>query len=250
MNMKKIRRIPFALGLALAVAPALWAQTPAPSAPTPQSFQKQITRSVGAKYLLSLPEGYGRDRWQRWPLVLFLHGSGERGDDLKKVTVHGPPKQAAQGKAFPFILVSPQCPAGQSWDPETLNALLDEVMARYAVDADRVYLTGLSMGGFGTWELAARSPERFAAIAPICGGGWRRWARRLTNVPVWAFHGDQDRAVPLADGKEMVEAVTAAGGDATLTVYPGVGHDSWTRTYENPEFYAWLLRHHRVARNP
>ena len=198
------------------------------------------------EYLLSLPEGYSEDG-KAWPLMLFLHGAGERGDDVEKVKVHGPPKLIAQGKSLPFIVVSPQCPSRASWsNPDqvaVLTALLDEITEKYRVDESRVYLTGLSMGGYGTWTLASTYPERFAAIAPICGGGQTRMARRLRNMPIWVFHGAKDNVVPLARSEEMVEAIREAGGSVEFTVYPEATHDSWTVTYDNPKLYDWLLSH-------
>ncbi len=212
-----------------------------------QMFQKEITKTVSLKYLLYLPKGYSEKKDQKWPLMLFLHGAGERGNDINLVKKHGPPKLIDQGKEFPFIVVSPQCPLN-SWWPEqvdALTALLDEVQAKYAVDPDRVYLTGLSMGGFGTWTLASRYPERFAALAPICGGGDRYLASRLKNVPVWAFHGAKDPVVPVQASKDMVEALKKAGGNVQLTLYPEAQHDSWTETYNNPKLYEWFLSHRR-----
>lgn len=194
-------------------------------------------------YLLYLPKDY--DSKESWPLVLFLHGSGERGDDLELVKKHGPPKRVAAGKEFPFILISPQCPDIERWSPRILAALLDIIIKKYHVDEDRVYVTGLSMGGFGTWAMAAKYPERFAAIAPICGGGDPDLAKALTKTPVWAFHGAKDPAVPVKRSQEMVKAIKKAGGQAKLTIYPDAGHDSWTVTYENPELYQWLLGHVR-----
>jgi predicted peptidase len=122
---------------------------------------------------------------------------------------------------------------------------LDEVLSRYRVDAGRVYLVGNSMGGTGTWALAAHCPERFAAIAPICGRGDPASAWRLRGLPTWAFHGADDHIVPLEQSERMIAALKKAGGDARLTVYPGVGHDAWTQTYANPRFYEWLLQHRR-----
>jgi len=214
-----------------------------------QVFQKEITKTVSLRYLLYLPKGYGEKKDQKWPLILFLHGAGERGDNLELVKKHGPPKLVAGGKEFPFIIVSPQCPAGTWWTEmiDPLTALLDDVQSRYAVDPNRVYLTGLSMGGFGTWTLACRYPERFAAIAPICGGGDWFLAERLKNVPVWAFHGAKDPVVPLRESRDMVEALKRAGGDAQLTIYPEAEHDSWTETYNNPKLYEWFLSHRRTG---
>jgi predicted peptidase len=214
-----------------------------------QVFQKEITKTVSLRYLLYLPKGYGEQKDQKWPLILLLHGAGERGNDLALVKKHGPPKLVEQGKEFPFIIVSPQCPAGMWWTEmlDSLVALLDDVQSKYAVDPDRVYMTGLSMGGFGTWALGCRHPERFAAIAPICGGGDWFLAERLKNVPVWVFHGGRDPVVPLRESTEMVDALKKAGGDVQLTVYPEAQHDSWTETYNNPKLYEWFLSHRKNA---
>lgn len=211
---------------------------------SPQTLDKQIVKPVKLDYLLYLPAGYG-EKDQQWPLMLFLHGAGERGSDVNKVKVHGPPKLIEQGKDFPFIVVSPQCPSGIWWPEllDTLKALLDEIEAKYDVDPSRVYLTGLSMGGFGSWSLACDQPERFGAVAPICGGGQWFLGDRLKNTPVWAFHGAKDSVVPLELSEKMVDAVKRAGGDAKLTVYPEAGHDSWTESYNNPKLYDWLLSH-------
>ncbi|MCH5375960.1 MAG: prolyl oligopeptidase family serine peptidase [Planctomycetes bacterium] len=198
---------------------------------------------VAFDYLLYLPDGY--DDHESWPLILFLHGSGERGDDLNQVKKHGPPKILESRKDFPFIVVSPQCPAGRRWEPFDLTALLDDVVSRYKVDEDRIYVTGLSMGGFGTWALAARTPDRFAAIVPICGGGEPGWARRLSKIPVWVFHGAKDTAVPIERSEEMVKALQAAEGNVQFTIYPEAGHDCWTETYDNPKLYEWLLQQKR-----
>ncbi len=204
------------------------------------TFAKQV--SVEMPYLLFLPEDYSRAE-KKWPLILFLHGAGERGENLEKVKVHGPPMIAERDKTFPFIVVSPQCPEGKTWTnkAESLIGLLDEIIASYDVDPARVYLTGLSMGGFGSWELGSTYPDRFAAVVPICGGGQSWRACDLKNVPVWAFHGAKDTAVPLAKSEEMVNALKACGGNVQFTVYPEAGHDAWTETYNNPELYEWLM---------
>jgi len=196
-----------------------------------RSFSKTITKDLSIDYLLFLPQGYG-EPGKKWPLMMFLHGAGERGSDLELVKKHGPPKIVQSGKNFPFIVVSPQCPENDWWTEKTevLINLLDEIEEKYAVDTTRVYLTGLSMGGYGTWTLASKYPRRFAAIVPICGGGKRYLAWRLKDVPVWAFHGAKDKVVPVSESRQMVEAIKARGGEARLTVYPEAGHDSWTQT--------------------
>jgi predicted peptidase len=214
-----------------------------------QSFEKTITKNLSCEYLLFLPEGYSQDK-QGWPLILFLHGAGERGSDLRKVKKHGPPKIVEKQKDFPFIVVSPQCPEDDWWTDkvEVLINLLDDIVARYNVDTERIYLTGLSMGGYGSWALAAEYPKRFAAVAPICGGGNRIMAFRLKDIPIWAFHGAKDPVVPLKQSEEMVNAIRARGGDAKLTVYPNAGHDSWTETYNNKELYDWFLEHRKASK--
>ncbi len=159
-----------------------------------------------------LPNDYDARQDRRWPLVLFLHGSGERGDDAQLVTHQGLPKLVEEGHNFPFLLVSPQCPARGWWTTEeniaALAALLDEIEQNYAVDPDRVYITGLSMGGYGTWALATAYPQRFAAIAPICGGGDPSTVCALRHLPAWVFHGENDAIVPLHEARVMVECVT------------------------------------------
>ncbi len=211
-----------------------------------RQFNGQISRSVTLNYLLYLPPDY--DAHESWPLILFLHGRGERGDDLELVKKHGLPEKIANGEHLPFVIIAPQCPAGSNWTEELdgLNALLDDALANFKVDVRRVYLTGLSMGGSGTWFLAGRYPERFAAIAAICGAGLRWMAQeRLVNMPVWVFHGDADPIVPVLFSEMMVEALQAAGGNVRFTVYPGVDHNSWTRAYNTPELYDWFLSHSR-----
>ena len=221
-------------------------QSASSSAQQAKTFERQIAVTAKLDYLLSLPADYDKSK-KLWPLVLFLHGSGESGSDLAKVKVHGPPKLVESNGPFPFILVSPQSP-GRGWNPDVLNALLDTLIKQYRVDKDRVYLTGLSMGGYGTWMLAAAHPEKFAAIAPICGGGSPADAKALAKLPIWVFHGAKDNTVPLRRSEEMVEALKAAGGNPKFTVYPDAGHDSWTATYNDPEFYSWLLAQKRSKR--
>jgi predicted peptidase len=170
-----------------------------------QSFEAEISKTVKAQYLISIPTGY-TEAEEPWPLILFLHGAGERGDDLSKVEIHGPPKLIArEGKELPFVVLSPQCPEDGWWSDEPriemLDALLDHIVNRYRIDLDRIYVTGLSMGGYGTWRLAAEYPDRFAAIAPICGGGDPRDAARISQLPIWVFHGAKDNVVALEDGR-------------------------------------------------
>jgi pimeloyl-ACP methyl ester carboxylesterase len=198
-------------------------------------------------YLLYLPEHYGDDTSARWPLVLFLHGSGEVGDSLDWVTRNGPPKLAKAGKKFPFILVSPQSPV-YKWQTNYLMDLLSELKKTYRVDKQRVYLTGLSMGGFGTWAMAVEYPDEFAAILPLSGGGDTAQVWKLRYLPVWCFHGLKDNVVPPSSSIDMIRAVKQYNSGAKLTIYPDAGHDSWTATYSNDSVYAWMLAQKKSAR--
>lgn len=210
---------------------------------TTRPYGKEIVRTL--RYWLFLPEGYQDDGQKQWPLLLFLHGAGQRGDDLEQVKKHGPPKFVESRAGFPLVTISPQCPFGRRWEKEQLVQLVEHVAATRSIDRARLYVTGLSMGGYGTWALVAAYPDLFAAAAPICGGGIKEDAPKIGRLPIWAFHGDQDPVAPLSQTQEMVDAVQAAGGDARLTIYPGVEHDSWTATYENPDLYDWLLAQRR-----
>lgn len=204
----------------------------------------EITTSV--QYQLFLPENYSEK--EKWPMIVFLHGAGERGDNIEKVKVHGPPKIVESKKDFPFIVLSPQCLTGKRWSSDVIIDLIEEISSKEKVDNERVYLTGLSMGGFGTWEIASRDAYRFAAIAPICGGGNPSSVRRMGHLPIWVFHGGKDRTVPLSASQEMVDALVAVNGNVKFTVYPEAGHDSWTESYNNPELYSWFLKHKKQER--
>ncbi|BAY13466.1 carboxylesterase family protein [Calothrix sp. NIES-2098] len=205
------------------------------------STQQEITHTNSYNYLLFLPQNY--ESQQSHPMILFLHGAGERGDNLNWVKRHGIARIVEEQSDFPFIVVSPQCPQREYWDEFRLNLLLDEVIHNYRVDLQRIYLTGLSMGGYGTWRLAISQPQRFAAIAPVCGGGDPKQADRIKNLPIWAFHGARDRVVAISESEEMVRALEAIGGNIKFTVYPEAEHDSWTQTYSNPTLYDWFLQH-------
>ena len=214
----------------------------------PQSFERRVTVETHGRFLLYLPAGFDASGRTRYPLLIFLHGSGESGEDLEKVKVHGPPKLVASKPDFPFIVASPQARNHiERFDPATLDAMLDELLEQLPVDPDRIYLTGLSMGGIWTYGWAIRHPERFAAIAPVCGLWDPGDACRLKDVPVWAFHGAQDPVVPLDGDQAMIDAIKACGGDARLTVYLYTGHDSWNQAYADPELYQWLLQQRRRA---
>ena len=210
------------------------------------NFARTVRHKAAGSYLRYLPDEYN-ESGETWPLVLFLHGAGERGDDLDLVKLHGPAKLASEGRKFPFILIAPQCPANSWWSDEVvlLEGLVDEVIQAYNVDEDRVYLTGLSMGGYGTWALAHVLPDRFAALAPVCGRGNPMCVERVRHIPAWVFHGAKDEVVSVKHSQDMVDALCAAGAGPKLTIYPDAGHDSWTKTYDNEKFYEWLLQQKR-----
>ena len=199
--------------------------------------------STPLHYLLALPEGYSPDG-APVPLLLFLHGGGESGFDLAKVKRHGPPKLIEAGQKFPFIVVSPQNPGSAAfWDEDALLRLLDHLQITLNVDSDRIYLTGLSRGGYGAWRLALENPHRFAAFIPISGAAPSPYAGWLKDLPTWVFHGALDPVIPVTESERMVAAIHAQGGNVKLTVYPDSNHDAWTATYDNPEIYRWLLQH-------
>jgi predicted peptidase len=223
------------LGLALAL-PAL-----------AKSRAKQLISTVTAKtrYLAFLPKSYSA-KGPGVPLILFLHGSGERGKDLEKVKVWGPPAIAEKDPDFPFLVISPQLDDDEAWHAMALKGLLDQVLAKYNVDRKRVFLTGLSLGGYGAWDLATRYPNYFAALAPICGGGIARAAGNARAIPTWVFHGKKDDAVPEEESARMVDALKAAGGDVKYTVLPEGGHvDAWVHAYGEAGLFDWFLSHSR-----
>lgn len=218
------------------------------------TLDTQIVKAIRLDYLLWLPEGY--DAAQPWPLILFLHGSGERGSDVRKVLNHGLPRRLASDLSLPAIIVAPQCPADSDWTlhDDALLTLLDEIAAQYPVDLDRVYLTGLSMGGRETWRLACGNPQRFAAIVAICGRrpyGLRSEedAPLISHIPIWVFHGAQDPVVSIEESSRMVAALRRHGADVRYTVYADADHDSWTQAYAEDALYPWLFAQRREPQN-
>jgi predicted peptidase len=196
-------------------------------------------QSAISEYLLYRPPDYEADD-RLWPLVLFLHGAGEVGTDLEIVKEEGLPQRVADGWAPPFILVSPQA-RSRPWAPDSLVALLDHVQDEFRIDPDRIYVTGLSMGGAGTWSVATAYPDRFAAAVPICGYGDPGGVERLREMPIWVFHGAKDDIVPLTSSRQMVDGLKDAGADVRFTIYPEADHDSWTAAYATDELYDWML---------
>lgn len=206
-------------------------------------MQKSITAKDTYNHLLFLPNRY--EASVHWPIILYLHGVGGKGDYLEVLKAHGLPKYLEEVEDFPFIVVSPQCPEEQDWSPALLGKLLDVLEEQYRVDTDRIYLTGIGAGATAAWQLAIEEPERFAAVAPICGGGDPHRACLLRDVPVWTFHGAKDLITPISETQSMVLALKLCGGNIAFTIYPESDHDVWTRTYNDPQFYSWLLDQRR-----
>ncbi|MCQ2449267.1 MAG: prolyl oligopeptidase family serine peptidase [Clostridia bacterium] len=201
-------------------------------------------RYFNFKYVQYLPKDY--DGQKKYPLVFFLHGAGERGDDLDAASRHGYMKYVREeGKEYPFIFIAPQCPDDKYWGcfTESLLAFLDDICEMLPIDTDRIYLTGLSMGGTGTWMLAMADPDRFAAIAPVCGSGIVWHGGILKDVPVMMYHGDCDDIVPIDESVTMLKAVNSRGGNAQLKICYGVDHGAWNIAYAGDELQNWLLSH-------
>ena len=192
------------------------------------------------KYLSYVPKNHDPDP-KPMPLLLFLHGSGERGDDVQMVRKWGPLTWIENGHPQPMLIIEPQCPADEWWDPVRLARLIDQVSAQYKVDPKRIYVTGLSMGGFGSLEFAATYPERVAAVASLSGGEDPGLAPRLKTIPIWFFHGAKDNVVPPGASADLAHALQKLGAPAELTIYPNAGHGKWDVTYGNPALYSWFL---------
>ena len=197
----------------------------------------------GLEYLFTVPNNF--DENKKYPVIFLLHGAGTRNtsyENLKNYLVY----PTIDKYGFEFIVVTPLCRKEAWFDHfETLIRLVDYISKHENVDAARMYVTGNSMGGYATWQLAMSIPEYFAAIVPVCGGGMYWDTMRLTEMGVWAFHGALDITVRPEESQKMVDGINKRGGNAKLTIYPDREHDSWTPTYSNPEVYKWLLTHRK-----
>jgi predicted peptidase len=226
-------------------------------------LEKLVFKQEGASLPYRLLTPSKIEEGKKYPLVIFLHGAGERGTDNEKQLVHGIPDFVKNRDKYPAFVIVPQCPENQKWadvdwtakthtlpkEPSApaklLLALLETFIKEKPVDTNRIYLTGLSMGGYGTWDLIARKPDLFAAAAPVCGGGDEATAPKIKHIPLWVFHGDKDTVVLPERSRNMVEAIKKAGGNPKYTEYKGVGHNSWVKAYSDPEFFAWLFAQKR-----
>jgi predicted peptidase len=215
------------------------------SATTPAKEMKSKTYS----YLVYLPDGFKNNEEKKWPLVIYLHGKSACGNNLDKVRRYGMPFYLDRELKLDAIAVAPQCPAGKNWVADNwFMPFLEELKEKYPVDENRIYLTGMSLGGFGTFSLAIKYPEVFAAVAPLCGGGQPYTACPMKNIPTWVIHGDKDEQVPVKRSIEMVEAIRKCGGNPKLTILEGQPHDIH-RTYGNMDLYEWMLSHSKNKEN-
>jgi predicted peptidase len=209
--------------------------------------EQQFTQGPGYQHIVFSPQDpYASEK--QWPLIVFLHGVDERGNNLDLVKRQGLPLMLQHRQTFPFVTAVPQCPDNEYWLPSLVEELIPVVGENYKIAEDRVYLTGISMGGYGTWMAAINFPDRFAAIAPICGGGDPDRASLIRHIPVWTFHGAKDPVVPVSETEAMVDALKKVQADVKFTKYPEGGHDVWTGTYDDEALYTWFLSHNRRSR--
>ncbi|QCW99628.1 alpha/beta hydrolase [Aggregatimonas sangjinii] len=235
--------------LNLALLVVLFLMQGCASQSTSQLIDSELVTLVEEKlsYYLYYPKGYETNEAEKFPLLLFLHGGGESGDTLTAIKKNGPPKLIVSGKEFPFLILAPQNPnKNKWWNTRAVSQLLDSIVANNRVDEKRIYLTGLSRGGGAAWEMAVQYPEKFAAMAVVCGMTpvpYASWINR--KMPIWVFHGEEDESIPISESETMVERLLAMGYDVRFTRYPGVGHDSWVKAYNTDELYDWFMAQER-----
>lgn len=211
-----------------------------------KTYRRNASESY--KCIVTYPDDFNpNDKSEKLPMIVFLHGAGERGDDVEKVCVHGIPKLFSKDpchKGLRVITLSPQCPQSEWWNKyaEDIMCCIDIAIEDLSADAEHISLTGLSMGGFGTFAVGAKYPKRFTCLAPICGGGDARRAKKYKDIPVRIFHGDADSVVAPECSVKMYDAIKNAGGDVELTMYEGVDHNSWDRAYEQSDLIEWLVK--------
>jgi predicted peptidase len=225
-----------------------WQERPIAGQQTPGSALAvdKTGQRVRVRYLVYLPSNYSSS--EKFPLLLYLHGSGRRGDDLSLLEKEGPPRLLAQGKSFPIVVVSPQCADKARWDSRLLLDLLKQLKDKFSIDSTRIYVAGYSMGGFGTWDLITAAPSDFAAAVPVAGGGDPVSAARILEIPIWCFHGAHDKVVPLEADQKIMGAIRAAGGNrGRLTVLENDGHGICDAVFGRSDLYEWLLQQHRDA---
>ncbi len=203
---------------------------------------EQVQLSENLQYYLYYPDTYFSQVDEDFGLLLFLHGGGESGEELDELKKNGPPKMMADGYPFPFLVLAPQNPYEKRWwDVRAVNTLLDSIVAHNRVDKRRIYLTGLSRGGSAAWEMAVQFPDKFAALAVVCGMAPTPYAHWLNRqMPIWVFHGSEDKVIPVSESDKMVKKLKELKFDIQYSRYEGVGHNSWSRAYETDELYQWM----------
>jgi predicted peptidase len=205
-----------------------------------KAFTIKVKNQTKMNYLLYQPENINGEA----PLLVFLHGGGEGGNNIEKVKKHGPPKLIEEGREFPFYVLSPQNPYEKGfWDDQAVMKLVNKIIEKYPIDTNRIYLTGLSRGGYGAWRLAMNNPDKFAAMVVVCAASAPAvYANRIKHIPVWIFHGEKDEVVPVSESIQMADALKAVDAEVRLTLYPEANHDSWTETFNNEEVFNFLLK--------
>jgi predicted peptidase len=208
-----------------------------------QYFQPINVSQKRFGYLLFLPRTYNLQQEKKWPLIIFLHGRGEWGSDVEKVKKNGIPKLIENEKDFPFVVISPQCPENEFWPFMEIRLLLNQIIKHYRIDTRRIYLTGISWGGAGTWELGIQTPNTFAAIAPVAGWVNPQRVSVLKNIPIWIFHGEKDTIVPPNQDIDSAQVLKGINANVKITIFSNCDHDIWDQTYNNQELYDWFLEH-------
>jgi len=225
----------------LVFAVSVTAKTPGGNSPLVKEKSKTYP------YLAYLPDGYDKNDAKAWPLIIYLHGSSCKGNNLEKLKKYGPPFYLDRGMNVDAIVISPQCPSNKNWTYGTwFESFYKELKDKYNIDPSRVYLTGMSLGGFGTWDIASRYPDYFAAIMPLCGGGQTRMVETLKDIPTWVFHGEVDRKVSLSRSVQMVDALQELGSKPKFSILKGQGHGI-QKVYSDQNIYKWLLSQHKHA---
>lgn len=264
MKLRNYPMLTIALALGLLTGTAAGQARPAADAEF-EALQYEDAKGARLLYRLLKPGDAAPPKKAR-PLVVFLHGAGERGSDNKAQIKHGKQMMLTAASKYGAFVLAPQCPKDEKWvevdwraaehkmpqKPSPSMRLLVELISRlqkeYRIDADRLYVMGLSMGGYGSWDMIQRYPQMFAAAVPICGGGDQTQARRIAKIPVWAFHGAKDNVVPVDRSRNMIQAIKAAGGKPKYTEYPDVNHFAWPPAFKDPEMLKWLFSQKRTAR--
>lgn len=223
----------------------LWLLQGCAAQPNQQLIEAEMNTVISEplRYYLYFPESYQTSKNEKFPLLLFLHGGGESGDSLSTIKSNGPPKLIAEGKQFPFLILAPQNPFKKKWwNTRAVAQLLDSVVANNRVDKNRIYLSGLSRGGAAAWEMAVQYPDKFAALAVVCGMTpipYASWINK--KMPIWVFHGEEDRSIPISESEAMVNKLLEMGYNVKFTRYKDVGHSAWEKAYNTEELYNWLI---------